>query len=124
MRLIDADALRRKFEDAETQLCLKGEFGVAVGINVCFEALDEAETCSPQPDPETGLVRCGCGGKAKIWPSDPTQFTHVITDYEVGCTECAMTTGWVLGKQENAVKVWNTAMGLKGAGNDEGRRHD
>ena len=68
----------------------------------------------PQPDPETGLVPCGCGGKARLWPSDPTQFTHVITDYEVGCTECAMTTGWVRGKQENAIKVWNTAMGWKG----------
>lgn len=68
----------------------------------------------PQPDPITGLVPCGCGGKARIWPSDPTQFTHVITDYEVGCTECAMTTGWVRGKQENAMKVWNTAMGWKG----------
>lgn len=68
----------------------------------------------PQPDPITGLVPCGCGGKAKIWPSEPTQFTKVITDYEVGCTECAMTTGWVRGKQENAVKVWNTAMGWKG----------
>ena len=68
----------------------------------------------PEPDPDTGLVPCGCGGKAKIWPSDPTQFTHVITDYEVGCTECAMTTGWVRGKQENAMNVWNTAMGWKG----------
>ena len=68
----------------------------------------------PQPDPDTGLVPCGCGGKAKIWPSEPTQFTHVITDYEVGCTECAMTTGWVRGKQENAMNVWNTAMGWKG----------
>lgn len=68
----------------------------------------------PKPDEVTGLVPCGCGGKARIWPSDPTQFTHVITDYEVGCTQCAMTTGWVRGKQENAVKVWNTAMGWKG----------
>ena len=66
------------------------------------------------PDPITGLVPCGCGGKAKIWPSDPTQFTHVITDYEAGCTKCAMTTGWVRGKQENAMNVWNTAMGQKG----------
>ena len=64
----------------------------------------------PQADPDTGLVPCGCGGKAKIWPSDPTQFTKAVTDYEVGCTECAMTTGWVRGKQENAMKVWNTAM--------------
>ena len=75
-----------------------------------------------QPDPDTGLVPCGCGGKAKIWPSDPTQFTHVITDYEVGCTECAMTTGWVRGKQENAMKVWNTAMGWKGGAEGLGGR--
>ena len=67
----------------------------------------------PVPDPSTGLVPCGCGGKAQVWPSDPTQFTKIITDYEVGCTECAMTTGWVRGKQENAMKVWNTAMGYK-----------
>ena len=71
-------------------------------------------TRNPLPDPDTGLMPCGCGGRAKVWPSEPTQFTHVITDYEVGCTECAMTTGWVRGKQENAVKVWNTAMGWKG----------
>jgi hypothetical protein len=66
----------------------------------------------PVPDSETGLVPCGCGGKAKVWPSDLRQ--AMVTDYEVGCTECAMTTGWVRGKQENAVKVWNTAMGWKG----------
>ena len=78
-----------------------------------FEAVLSA-LCGPQPDPITGLVPCGCGGKAKIWPSEPTQFTHVITDYEVGCTECAMTTGWVRGNQDNAMNVWNTAMGQKG----------
>ncbi|NLG11396.1 MAG: hypothetical protein GX562_07710 [Coriobacteriaceae bacterium] len=88
-------------EDAENNL--------QEAINMAIAALR-----GPQPDPDTGLARCGCGGKAKIWPSDPTQFTHVITDYEVGCTECAMTTGWVRGKQENAMKVWNTAMGWKG----------
>lgn len=76
----------------------------------------------PTPDPDTGLVPCGCGGKAKIWLSDLTRLPHLITDYdvgctdlitdyEVGCTECAMTTGWVRGRQENAVKAWNTAMG-------------
>lgn len=80
-----------------------------IAIEKAVEALS-----GPTPDPDTGLVPCGCGGRAKIWPSEPTQFTHVITDYEVGCTECAMTTGWVRGKQENAVKAWNTAMGWKG----------
>ena len=67
----------------------------------------------PVPDPDTGLMPCGCGGKANVWLSKHPRFTKVIPDYEVGCTECAMTTGWVRGKQENAVKVWNTAMGYK-----------
>ena len=66
----------------------------------------------PTPDPDTGLVPCGCGGKANIWPSDLRQ--AMVTAYQVGCIECAMTTVWVRGKQENAMKVWNTAMGWKG----------
>ena len=76
----------------------------------CLHFIEETID-KPVPDPETGLVKCGCGGKAKVWPSDLRQ--AMVTDYEVGCSECAMTTGWVRGKQENAMKVWNTAMGYK-----------
>ena len=106
----------------EFENAIKGtEEDDSVYPNYCIH-IDEYKTAlkallwmkGAQSDPATGLVPCGCGGKAQIWPSDPTQFTHVITDYEVGCTECAMTTGWVRGKQENAIKVWNTAMGWKG----------
>lgn len=88
--------------------------GISVPYDDLMIALDASITAllGPQPDPETGLVPCGCGGKAKVWPSDLRQ--AMVTDYEVGCTECAMTTGWVRGKQENAMKVWNTAMGWKG----------
>ena len=72
---------------------------------------DCADTLAPNtPDPDTGLVPCGCGGKAKVWSSEPMPFTG-ITAYQVGCTECAITTRWVSGKQENAVKAWNQAMG-------------
>ena len=108
MRLIDADAL------LEHQIESDKIRGVLLVVSKGY--ILDAPTINPkrQPDLETGLMPCGCGGKAQIWPSDPTQFTHVITDYEVGCTECAMTTGWVRGKQENAIKVWNTAMGWKG----------
>ena len=78
-----------------------------------FEAAIHEKAARERLD-ENGLARCGCGGKAKIWLSDFARFTYLITDYEVGCTECAMTTDWVRGKQENAVKFWNTAMGWKG----------
>ena len=80
--------------------------------NRYIEAVDIAlDALKPHtPNSSTELMPCGCGGKAKIWPSDLRQ----ATDYEVGCTECAMTTGWVRGKQENAMNVWNTAMGWKG----------
>ena len=87
--------------------------GLDDALRMAIAALNEVGSPTTQLD-ENGLMPCGCGGKAKIWPSEPTQFTKVITDYEVGCTECAMTTGWVRGKQEHAVKVWNTAMGWKG----------
>lgn len=107
------------FEEIKVNYEADPDWGVYDGVfgrRNLTEILDAYATLlCPKPDPDTGLVPCGCGGKARLWPSDPTQFTHVITDYEAGCTECAMTTGWVRGKQENAVKVWNTAMGWKGS---------
>ena len=50
-----------------------------------IEAFDMAIAAlrGPEHDPDTGLMKCGCGGKAKIWPSDPTQFTH-----QWKCSEC------------------------------------
>ena len=104
MRLIDADALLEHQVEADSM-------GAMLVVGKGF--IMDAPTITPQPDPDTGLVPCGCGGKAKVWLSDFTRFTYLITDYEVGCTECAMTTGWVRGKQENAIKVWNTTMGWR-----------
>lgn len=107
-------------EAAEVLTALKQRLEMSDDGDYCYysrdiDAYDTALAAlrGPEPDPDTGLVPCGCGGKAKVWPSEPTQFTYVITDYEVGCTECAMTTGWVRGKQENAMNVWNTAMGRR-----------
>jgi hypothetical protein len=61
-----------------------------------------------QPDPETGLVRCGCGGKAKC--------LHHLTpdgDYAVKCGKCKIMTDW-FNSPEDAIKAFNTAMGWKG----------
>ena len=87
--------------------------------NYCIH-IDEYKTAlkallwmkGPRPDPDTGLVPCGCGGKAKVWPSNLRE--SMITGYAVVCTECDMAMFWVRGKKENAVKVWNRAMGWKG----------
>jgi hypothetical protein len=62
----------------------------------------------PQPDPITGLVPCGCGGKAKC--------LHYLTpdgDYAVKCGKCKIMTDW-FNSPEDAIKAFNTAMGHKG----------
>ncbi len=116
----EAIAVLQEFYDYNKTLAPHGESWLQADITINRETQRNLAEALPLAieamsrlltDPETGLVPCGCGGKAQIWPSDRTQFTLVVTDYEVGCTECAMTTGWVRRKQENAMKVWNTAMG-------------
>ena len=94
----------------------EGKSGLPKDYQRLMKAKDTAmsalrDALQRQPDPITGLMPCGCGGKAKVWPSDLRQ--AVVTAYQVGCIECAMTTGWVRGKQENAINVWNTAMGWR-----------
>lgn len=105
MRLIDADALLKHEQESDR---ISGVM-LVVGKGYILDA----PTIAPQLDPETGLMPCGCGGRAAIWAADPTQFTKIVTDYEVGCTECDMTTGWVRGDKKNAMKVWNIGMGWR-----------
>ena len=60
------------------------------------------------PDPLTGLVRCGCGGKAKC--------LHYLTpdgDYAVKCGKCKIMTDW-FNSPEDAIKAFNTAMVYRG----------
>ena len=59
----------------------------------------------PQPDPDTGLAPCGCGGKATR--------SYSSIGCVVFCSTCGCTTKSVFFASE-AVKVWNTAMGWKG----------
>ena len=59
----------------------------------------------PQPDPITGLVPCGCGGKATR--------SYSSIGCVVFCSTCGCTTKSVFFASE-AVNVWNTAMGWKG----------
>lgn len=52
-------------------------------------------------------VRCGCGGKAVLTPS--------YYGFRVKCTECEMETPMQMQK-ENAIRIWNRAMGAYGRG--------
>lgn len=58
------------------------------------------------PDPATGLMPCGCGGKAKV---------HQAYDgtWCVQCGKCAMTTLYRTVKDTCATD-WNRAMGVDG----------
>ena len=57
MRLIDADALLQYQTEAD-------KMGAMLVVGKGF--IMDAPTITPQPDPDTGLVPCGCGGKSKV----------------------------------------------------------
>lgn len=69
----------------------------------------------PQPDPITGLVPCGCGGKAILFHQPDIEGPGSDGDrWAVFCEKtCGMETSDMTSR-EYAVKVWNTAMGWKG----------
>ena len=61
----------------------------------------------PEPDPDTGLVPCGCGGKAGFHYS-----VIVDNDCYVECGICGGHTK-VAPNEEKARDAWNTAMGWR-----------
>lgn len=67
----------------------------------------EAALRGPAPDPETGLVDCGCGGKAKFYVLDD-EFYMV----GVECGQCHVSTCATC-DEEHAASDWNRAMGYK-----------
>lgn len=70
---------------------------------------DCADTLAPpEPDPGTGLLPCGCGGKAI-----PVRLPHPIKTLTcVACETCFVTTPYL--EDDEAKDVWNRAMGGKG----------
>ena len=76
------------------------------------EAFDMAIAAlrGPQPDPDTGLVRCGCGGKAEIrkweWANDT---------YIAGCTVCDANVDFPydIDETDKIISDWNRAMGRR-----------
>lgn len=67
---------------------------------------DCADTLAPpDPDPITGLMPCGCGGKAEFYEPDD-EFYMV----GVECSQCYVSTCATCDK-EHATHDWNRAMG-------------
>ena len=73
----------------------------------------------PQPDPITGLVPCGCGGKAEL-----ENIEYDGDNWRVTCKECQTTAFETVremdgywGGKESAIENWNRAMGFKEADN-------
>mgnify|MGYP007050225907 CR=1 FL=1 len=58
----------------------------------------------PQPDPNTGLARCGCGGKAER--------IRMSFQKAVACENGCVFTGWK-DTQKDADDSWNKGMGMK-----------
>ena len=75
-----------------------------IAIEKAVEALR-----GPEPDPDTGLVPCGCGGKARLLRKPIGNWV----DHKIACDSCTIETAWVAGKDSaNMAKIeWNTAMG-------------
>lgn len=76
---------------------------LAEALPLAIEAISRLLT-----DPITGLVPCGCGGKAKC--------LHYLTpdgDYAVKCGKCKIMTDW-FNSPEDAIKAFNTAMVYRG----------
>ena len=66
------------------------------------------ELTKANPDPITGLVPCGCGNQAEIHYG-----VYEKNDYYVECGACGIGTRVITGEND-AKRVWNTAMGYKG----------
>ena len=92
-------------------LCMYDHFLTSDEGDKMLDAIDALKP--PTPDPDTGLVPCGCGGKAELFraikPQDGTSF--------VQCTNCTVCTG-VFVDEEKTRSEWNRAMGCREEGEE------
>ncbi len=94
MRAIDADKLFAAFEDADW--FDNADRDIAEDLLLDAPVVNQTE----QPDTITGLVTCGCGGKAEVGDGN-----------KAFCGRCGITTLEQF-TQEDAKSEWNRAMGL------------
>ena len=77
-------------------------------IDTINQFAEDSNVPVKQPDPETGLVPCGCGGRPTF------HHAYVARDDEcyLECTACGASGALRLG-EERARYSWNTAMGWR-----------
>ena len=87
------------------------EYDDRTDVYIAAEMAIEALKQQPQPDPETGLMPCGCGGKAKE-AKEETSIDEIGGDYisRVFCEECGIATEYY-SDGNVAFLDWNRAMG-------------
>jgi hypothetical protein len=78
--------------------------------NNCDETNDMAIAAlrGPVPDPATGLVPCGCGGKPMLANTGDPKYPVAVQ-----CRQCYVSTDETC-DIEHAVHDWNLAMGYRG----------
>lgn len=101
MRPIDADELLSHQVEADKMGKL-----LVVGKG---HILDAPTISTLVRDTETGLLPCGCGGKAI---SKSEYMTDFVTIWWVECEYCEITTSQ-FNQSDEAIKWWNKAMGWK-----------
>ena len=85
------------------------------GYTMTADRLPDGSKIVAQPDPETGLVPCGCGG-VPVVVNEPGSWGYYPERWHIRCCEdpwkrerCGMRTSSVETKEE-AKRIWNTAM--------------
>ena len=127
MRLIDADALMYRVTE-ETREAPNWDYAVGYrdAINRVQCMIGEAPTVAEdsnvpvkQPDPDTGLVPCGCGGSASCHVSYDDE--KWVTTVKIVCNKCLINVALLAlyelrGEEalaDDAKRAWNKAMGWR-----------
>ena len=92
-----------------------GGNGVMEKVSDYFDGMKEGMKIvgMEPPDEKTGLMKCGCGGRAIIIARDPTKGDA----WAVLCETCFVGTPYI--DKEDAKKVWNRSRGWRAKENGE-----
>ena len=96
-----------KITDITAILALQ-EMAKAIGIQFDYTLalkMEEDMLSKAKPDPETGLILCGCGGKPVVDRVDEWHW-----EWQAWCPECHIETGFY-GTEPEARHAWNRARG-------------